>query len=182
MTQIKTNRLILRDFTIEDYEGVHAYASDPIVCRYVDFGPNSPDDTKNFINKCLEEQSEHPRLNYNFAVVHPNYGVIGGCRIRVRNATNRNASIGYVLNRNYWGKDFGTEIAGKLIEFGFKDLNMHRITAMCDPQNIASWKVMEKNGMMREGLLRQNQLIRGEWRDSYIYSLLFPEYQVKSAE
>jgi RimJ/RimL family protein N-acetyltransferase len=91
---------------------------------------------------------------------------------------NKIAEIGYCLNRSYWGKGYGTEVAASLIEFGFKDLKMHRIVAMCDPKNIGSWKIMEKNGMTREGVLRENKIIRGNWRDSYIYSILEHEWQL----
>jgi ribosomal-protein-alanine N-acetyltransferase len=177
MVQMQTDRLKLREFTFEDYDGVHAFASDPEVCKYVVWGPNTPSDTKTFLQRSISEQKENPRFRYNLAVVHPTKGVIGSCALNVQSLEYRSASIGYILNRLYWGIGYGTEIARRLIIYGFEDLNMYRMTADCDPQNIASWKVMEKNGMKRDGLLRHNQIIRGEWSDSYIYSILQPEYR-----
>ncbi len=179
MVLILTSRLSLREFTLEDYEGVHAFASDPEVCQFTVWGPNTPDDTRSFLKKALNEQVENPRLRYNFVVVHPSHGVIGSCGINVNSLEHRSASISYFLNKSYWGMGYGTEIALRLISYGFEELNMYRITATCDPRNIASWKIMEKNGMKREGLLRHNQIIRGEWRDSYIYSILLLEYRTE---
>jgi len=176
MVQLKTSRLLLRELTPDDYEGVHAYGSDPEVTRYMEWGPNTPEDTRIFLTRAIERQHENPRLNYTLAIDHPDHGVIGGCGIYITSTQNRNASIGYCLNRSHWGKGYATEIAGKLIAYGFEALGMHRITATCDPRNTASWRVMEHNAMKREGHLREDKQMRGEWRDSYIYSILRHEY------
>jgi RimJ/RimL family protein N-acetyltransferase len=98
--------------------------------------------------------------------------VIGGCGLTVHSISDKRAEIGYCIRREDWGKGVGTEVAAGLLNFGFVELKMHRIEAKCDPDNIASYKVMEKNGMRREGILREEKKIRGEWRDSYIYSIL----------
>lgn len=65
-----------------------------------------------------------------------------------------------------------TEAARLLIDFGFKELHLHRIYATCDPRNIASYKVMEKLGLTFEGRMRENLLIKDGWRDSLLYSIL----------
>ena len=176
MVQLKTRRLLLREFTPDDYEAAHAYAGDPEVTRYMEWGPNTPEDTRIFLTRATERQHENPRLNYTLAIDHPDHGVIGGCGIYITSTQNRNASIGYCLNSSHWGKGYATEVAGKLIAYGFEALGMHRITATCDPRNTASWRVMEHNNMKREGHLREDKQLRGEWRDSYIYSILRHEY------
>jgi len=80
------------------------------------------------------------------------------------------------MRPEYWSRGIGTEAAGALIRFGFEKLGLHRIIAKCDPMNMASWRVMEKTGMRREGRLRENVKIRGEWRDSLLYSILEHEH------
>jgi len=176
MVQLKTRRLLIREFTLDDYEGAHAYGSDPEVTRYMEWGPNEPEDTRAFLRHAVEDQGTDPRLRYTLAVEHPEDGVIGGCGVYIHSVQHKSASIGYCLNRLHWGRGYATEVAGKLIAYGFEALNMHRVTATCDPRNAASWRVMEHNGMAREGLLRHERLVRGEWRDSYLYSVLLPEY------
>lgn len=172
MVTLLTERLRLREFMMDDLDEVHKYASDPEVSQYMEWGPNTLDETFAFVEGAVDSQSENPRKKFELAIEHPLNGVIGGCGIYVQNVDNKIAEIGYCLNRDYWGKGYGTEVASLLIEFGFNDLKMHRIVATCDPENIGSWKIMEKNGMTREGVLRENKIIRGKWRDSYIYSIL----------
>lgn len=67
-------------------------------------------------------------------------------------------------------------MAHLLVNFGFKELNLHRIYATCDPRNGASAKVLEKIGMVKEGRLRENLLIKGGWRDSFVYGILEHEW------
>jgi len=132
MVLMHTSRLTLRELTFEDFVGVHAFASDPEVCQFTVWGPNTSYDTRNFLKIALNEQTENPRLSYNLAVVHPSDGVIGGCGINVNTSEYRSTSIGYFLNKCYWGLGYGSEIARRLISYGFEDLKMYRMTAECD--------------------------------------------------
>lgn len=67
------------------------------------------------------------------------------------------------------------EGAKAIIKFGFRELNLHRIFATCDPDNFGSEKVLQKIGMIKEGCLRENKLQKGQWRDSMVYSILEQE-------
>ena len=102
--------------------------------------------------------------------------MIGACGIHISSPSNREGWIGYCYNRKYWGDGYATEVAIVIIGFGFKHLNLHRIFATCDPNNIGSVKVLEKIGMSREGGLRDHKYQREEWRDSFLYSILEQEY------
>jgi len=183
MKIIQTKRLILRDFTEADWEAVHSYASDPEVVRYMNWGPNTVEDTQNFIRRAIAMQKEQPRRGYNLAVVLKSENVIiGGCGIYVSNPDNREGWIGYVFNRNFLGQGYATETAKALLDFGFEQLNLHRIFATCDPANIASARVLEKIGMQLEGHLREREWVKGKWRDSLLYAILDYEWkQLKSA-
>ncbi len=63
-----------------------------------------------------------------------------------------------------------------LLAFGFGDIALHRIFSRCDPENVASARVLEKIGMQQEGRLRQHERVRGKWRDSYVYAILEEEW------
>jgi ribosomal-protein-alanine N-acetyltransferase len=67
---LQTGRLSFRDLTVEDYDDVHVYASDPEVTRYTAFGPNTPEQTKGFLQFVSGESSQTERANYNFALIH----------------------------------------------------------------------------------------------------------------
>jgi len=73
----------------------------------------------------------------------------------------KQGEIGYVLNRNNWNQGLMTECARKVISFGFGQLGMHRIFGGCDPANTASYRVMEKLGMQKEGHLREHEFRKG---------------------
>lgn len=75
------------------------------------------------------------------------------------------------------GLGYATEAAKQLIAFGFNELNLHRIFATCDARNIASAKILEKAGMIKEGVIRENILIKEGWRDSLLFSILDREWR-----
>jgi RimJ/RimL family protein N-acetyltransferase len=178
MKAIEIERLFLRDLVMSDKHAVHEYASNPEVVRFMDWGPNTEDETVEFIAKSISTQNEKPRRNFDFAIVLKDTGkLIGGCGIHVSNPENREGWLGYCLNRNYWGKGYATETGRGLIKFGFEKLNLHRLFAACDPENLASAHVLEKSGMKREGHLREHRWSKGKWRDSYLYAILEQDWK-----
>jgi [ribosomal protein S5]-alanine N-acetyltransferase len=175
MVTLNTKRLILREFTKNDFESVHIYASDPEVVKYMPWGPNTPLDTRRFLEKAIQSRLIKPRISYELAITINNL-LIGGCGITIKSSSDKLAEIGYCIRRDYWGIGIGTETAAELIKFGFQDLSMHKIIAKCDARNIPSYRVMEKNNMKHECTLRDDKFIRGEWRDSYLYNILDYEW------
>ena len=170
---IETKRLILRDYVPSDWPEVHKYASDPLAVRYLPFGPNTPSQTRAFVRKMMAWKLAKPRRNFAVALILKSENrLIGGCRLGLQDGTDQIASMGYLLNRKYWGKGYATEAARALIRFGFSKLRLHRIWATCDVRNKASARVLEKLGMKREAHFRQNVLQKGRWRDSYLYAIL----------
>jgi RimJ/RimL family protein N-acetyltransferase len=168
---IRADRVLLRDFEQVDWQAVHGYASDPEVVRYMDWGPNTEDETKSFVKRSITVQQEEPRRDFVLAVVLERR-LIGGCGIHISDPKNREGWIGYCLNRGFWGRGIGTETARALVAFGFDRLGLHRIFATCDPENVASARVLEKTGMQREGRLRERTWRKGRWLDCVLYAIL----------
>ncbi|WP_342443739.1 GNAT family N-acetyltransferase [Lysinibacillus sp. FSL K6-0057] len=169
-------KLFLREFTQYDWIDVHKYASQEIVCRYQTWGPNTEEDSKEFIQDVLDEATQTPRERYVFAIIYQET-LIGAVEIMIQDFTNKVGEIGYIVNPDYWGKGVATQSAKLMITFGFETLKLHRICATCDPRNIGSAKVLEKVGMLKEGVLRENMLMKdGVWRDSLLYSVLKQEW------
>jgi len=82
---LRTERLLLRDFQLDDFEAVHAYGSDPEVARYMEWGPNTPDDTRAFLTRALASQAIWPRLDFGLAIESRSLGmVIGSIRLHLR--------------------------------------------------------------------------------------------------
>lgn len=62
--------------------------------------------------------------------------------------------IGWVFNSTYQNKGYASEAAFAVLHHGFHTMNLHRIIATCQPENVPSWRVMEKMGMRREGYFK----------------------------
>jgi ribosomal-protein-alanine N-acetyltransferase len=175
---LDTPRLGLRELRDEDAPAVHAYASDPEVVRYLDWGPNTVQDTAQFLATARATWQAVPRTIHHLAIVlRPDGRLIGGCRIEIRSAANESGDLGYVLDRQAWGHGFATEAMRALLAFGFRHLALHRVWATCDVRNAASMRVLEKIGMRREGHLRHHVRRQGDWQDSYLYAVLEPEWR-----
>jgi ribosomal-protein-alanine N-acetyltransferase len=170
----ETNRLLIREFIPEDVERVHEYASDPAVARFMIWGPNTLEDTQSYVQLTLEMQQENPRRGFEYAVVLKETNLlVGGCGLHI--SGQGQGEIGYCFNRSYWGQGIAGEAAAALLEFGFNELNLHRIYATCRPENTGSARVMQKLGMKYEGHLRGHMRHKGKWHDSYQYSILEEE-------
>lgn len=175
---LETERLLLRPFVEDDWRAVHGYAADLEVCRYMPWGPSTEESTREFIKSAIANQDEKPRISFPFAVIlKPEQTLIGGSGIHISSRGDREGWIGYCINRRHWGQGYGTEAAEALVGFGFKQLDLHRIFATCDPENVASRRVLEKIGMTREGHLRQHKWQKGKWRDSFLYAILENEWR-----
>jgi len=175
MVRLTTPRLLLREYESDDWRDVQDYASDPEVCRYQPWGPNTPEQTREYVIAAMETMKEEPRKTYHLAVV---LGArrIGGVRVTVQDAKRTEADLGYAFHRAHWGKGYATEAARAMLKFGFGELKLHRIWATCDPENVASAKVLEKAGMRLEGRFREYKFIKGAWRDALFYAILDREW------
>lgn len=174
---LESKRLYLREFKEDDWSDVHKYASQEQVSKHQPWGPNSIEDTKSFISEVLADAEKTPRIRYIFAIVlKEQEALIGAVEIIIKSFTNKSAEIGYILNPDQWGKGLATEAAAKIIDFGFSDLELHRIYATCAPENQGSQKVLEKMGMSFEGRMRETILLKDGWRDSNLFSILANEW------
>jgi RimJ/RimL family protein N-acetyltransferase len=174
---LRTERLLLRAFSQADFDDVHAYAIDPDVVRYMDWGPNSLEDTQAFLDRSFAAQLRWPRSDVNLAVQHlADDRVIGAIRLGVNDEAARTGDIGYSLSSTYWRQGLGTEAARAMVAAGFEVLGLHRIWAECDTRNTGSYGIMEKLGMRREAHFRQDKRARDGWRDSYLYAILAQEW------
>ena len=171
---IKTGRLKLRRFSIEDVEDVFSYASDPEWARFLPVPqPYTRADAEKFVTG---QVSRDRKTDASWAVEHAG-SVIGGIDMRF-DFDNRVGEMGYSIARRLWGKGLVTEAAGAVIDAAFSaypDLN--RIQASGDQRNVGSLRVMEKLGMVREGVLRQDKFLRGEFSNTVWCGLLRSEWE-----
>ena len=175
--RLETERLILRDIEEDDWVSVHRYASIPIVCRFMAWGPNTEQDSKDFVKRAQAGRSEDPQKEVHLGIVRKDTGeFIGAGGIWRKEGRLHEAEIGYCLHPDSWNHGYMTEAARALIGFGFRDWDMHRVFSRVDPENLGSIRVVEKCGMRLEGHLLKSDWIKGEWRDMLVFAVLEEEW------
>jgi RimJ/RimL family protein N-acetyltransferase len=133
---LETERLLLRDFHLEDEADIYEYASDPQVVRFADGGPSDISTIRANLQHRLKDQESWPRDSIEVAVeLRSNDRLIGIMRITVLDRTNRTADFGYTFNRRYWNNGYATEGTRALLHLAFSSLNLHRVWATCDVRN-----------------------------------------------
>jgi RimJ/RimL family protein N-acetyltransferase len=157
---------------LTDLVEVHEYAADVDVCRYMVHGPNTIEESKQFLEMAIAEIGRIPCQNLHLAIVNKSDELIGACALGNISQKHLDADLGYCLNKHYWNMGYATEAAKALVEYGFSVMKLHRIHATCRPANVGSARVLQKAGMQLEGHLRENLFLRGKWEDSLMYAVL----------
>ena len=177
MLHLNTPNLLLRRFEMTDFDDVHEYAQDPDVTRYQHWGPNDEADTHDFLQRSIHAFDPPQGDDLEFAIVLKNSSiVVGGCGIHVRRKDFQEYEIGWTLSQAHWRRGIGTEAASSLTEYAFGTLGVHRLYALIDVENTASIRLAEKLGFGLEGHQHSDMLIRGEWRDTFVYARLSPKH------
>ena len=82
-----------------------------------------------------------------------------------------------LISESYWGQRYAQEITEEIFRFGFQDMELNRVEALCNITNLASKRVLDKLGMTLEGVLRDYIFEKGHFHTFYIYSLLKKEWE-----
>lgn len=177
--QITSGRLLLRDFTPDDLAAVLALEAEPALHQYRGGGQPADDEIRAFLQRTQHWQMLDPRPVYALAIALRGDGsLIGVVSLTITNRELGQAELGYRLSSRAWGQGYATEASQALVGFGFAALGLHRIFAMCHPDNAGSQRVMQKAGMRYEGHLREDFRNRdGSWRDSLLYAILAQDWQ-----
>jgi [ribosomal protein S5]-alanine N-acetyltransferase len=166
--------LALIEISWNDMEAIHNLHSFPEVDEFNTIGiPNSVEETKEVIRPFIEGQHEDPQKCFMWKIMLKEpCEFVGIAGLLLSNDKYRTGEIFYKLLPLHWGKGYATETAKLLIKTGFEHFNLHKVEAGVAIENLASIKVLEKSGMIREGLRRKSLPIRGKWIDNYQYAIV----------
>ena len=169
---METERLILRRFEARDLDDFLEYLSDPEVVAFEPYGPMSLEAVReNLAWRISTEEMIAVELRATGKL-------IGNVYLGKRDFDS--LELGYVFNRAFWGQGYAAESCRALVERAFAD-GIHRIYAECDPENAASWHLLQRLGFRREAHLRQNVWFwkdgQGKpiWKDTFVYARLREE-------
>lgn len=168
-----TDRLIVRPMAQTDLDDFYEYISDP---RAVAFEPY---DTMEY-KEAQDNLAQRIEGGDCFAIEERESGKMIGHIYFGKGECEYCYEIGYILNPKYWRQGYAYEAVSAVCREAFYE-GAHRIEADCDPENTASWRLLEKLGFIREGFLTKDVFFRRDedgnpiWKNTYIYSLLNPE-------
>ncbi|WP_312099423.1 GNAT family protein [Niallia sp.] len=169
---IETKRLYLRNVTSEDAKDMFTYLSDQEVVQHMGLEPyNSPEEVLEEINWYKSIWEEGTGIRWCITLKDEDT-VIGSCGFLNMQPKHYKTEIGYELSRHYWGQGIASEALEAVLTYGFEHLSLERIEALIEPLNISSQKLVEKQGFLREGLLRHYEYTCGKFDDLYMYSIL----------
>lgn len=180
---LQSERLILRNFVESDLEPFLSYRNDPMVAKYQGWGiPYSRDKGQAFILSMLGKVDLKQDSWIQFAVaLKDSNQLVGDLGCYIKKDDERQARIGFTLDSKYWRKGYITEIIPHLLDYLFEEMNIHRVAADCDVENIASQRTLEKLGFRKEAHFIESYLVDGLYASEYFYGMLQREWQHKES-
>lgn len=171
---LESERLVLREIGWSDVNDIHKLHSFPEVDKYNTLGlPKDINETRELIRPLIDEQKAEKRKLYFWKIIAKDtQEFIGIAGMNLSLNKFKLGEIYYKILPDNWGNGYATEISKTLIKSGFEKFNLHKIEAGVATENVASVKVLEKCGMIREGIRRKILPIRGEWKDNYHYAIV----------
>ena len=181
MIKIFTDRLIIRDYVIEDLENHHKLLSDNTVMYYLqDIKTENIDGSKDNLIKVLNDKESKERKLYHFVIEdkHSNE-FIGGIGYTLLDNTpyGKLVHMGYFILQNYWNRGYTTEAVKGIIKFAFEENNVYRIHTGCIKDNKYSEKIMQKCGFIKEADFKEYVFHDGKFKDRVEYRMLRNEWK-----
>ncbi len=175
MKTLETERLFFRPWTLTDLDDLFAYAQNPLVGPSAGWAPHK---TKQESYDCLT-QFLMPGESIWALSCKAEDRVIGafGFPDDTKRRNIRAKMMWYELSADYWGRGLATEAAQRVMRFGFEELSLELVSVYHYPENTRSRRVIEKCGLIFEGMLRRTiRTDSGDVHNEMCYSLLAEEY------
>ena len=173
--KIITSRLVLRKFKNNDYKAMFDnWASDEMVAKNAGWPKHEKiENTKELVEYWVNEYKNENVFNW---IIDLNGEIpIGSITVIKSDLNNRTCEIGYNIGRKYWNNGYATEAIKAVIDYLFKLNIFDTIVAQCFEYNLASSRVLEKNGFKKDGILRNRYIIDGKKVSLFDFSLLKEE-------
>jgi [ribosomal protein S5]-alanine N-acetyltransferase len=174
--EISTQRLLLRSITPAIIRDQFVKKSKEEIMQYF----NADEAGYDHLMQMHEKGMETHRLSLFYFLLVDKEGkeVLGECGFHTWNNTHRRAELFYGLKEDqHKRKGLMTEALREVLDFGFSEMNLHRVEALTAAWNTASIKLLERFGFTREGTMREDYVVAGKNENSECYSLLKHEWR-----
>ena len=170
---LETDRLLLRTLVDSDADAIYALRSDAEIMRYIR-EPQDRRETEKWI-RLVSSRWQKDKLGFCGVVEKETGKLAGWCGVWRLSETDE-VEIGYAIAKEFWRRGFATEAAEALLQYVFAQLKPDKITALADPKNTASRRVMEKLGMsfVRIDDFYERQLVQ--------YAITKEEFSARTSE
>jgi [ribosomal protein S5]-alanine N-acetyltransferase len=169
----ETARLTLRPITTHDAEGLHEAFGNADAMRHWDLLPSR--DVSQTAERIATSAEADPRRHGMWAIRTHAGRFVGAINYHAHNEQQRRLAVGWIVVPSCWRQGLMTEAAPPMISHCFTHLNVHRIEAHIEPENLSSRRLAARLGFTEEGLLRDWLCIAGEFRCVVMYSRLRTE-------
>lgn len=178
LPKVETDRLVLRQRTIDDVPDMFAYVSLENVAYPAGLPPIATlEDEYDYFENRYYQNLEKANLPSGYGItVKGSDRVIGSCDFNHHHEDDV-FEIGYMLHPDFWGRGYMTEAVSALIEIGFTLLNLHKVEIRCYGSNKQSQRVAEKLGFTLEASIRDRRDIQGNRCHDLRYGLLKSEWE-----
>ncbi|CAG9619989.1 GNAT family N-acetyltransferase [Sutcliffiella rhizosphaerae] len=180
--QIETDRLILRKMVLSDANKAydHWLSDERVSDNRVSAAHKTELETIRRIEKIV---SNYPNKDFCWWAIEreADNELIGEIDLYDFDNTTGNCEVSYTVGFHWWNQGYGTEALMAVVEFGFLHMNIHKIAAAHNMDNPASGKVMNKVGMVQEGIIRHKiRNAKNQYKDCAIYGILQEDYFMKN--
>ncbi|MCR8842461.1 GNAT family N-acetyltransferase [Paenibacillus sp. SC116] len=175
IAELYTERLHLRKMKESDSSSLFTIWSDPDVTQFMNVTSFTNEDQAKDMIKLLDELSKDNKAIRLSIIEMESNEIIGSCGFNYLDFEHAKAEIGYDMAKAYWGKGYASEAVRSLLDYGFSTLNLNRIEAKVELENVSSIKLLQKLNFTLEGTLRQYERVNGRFNDLHMYSKLISD-------
>jgi RimJ/RimL family protein N-acetyltransferase len=173
---VETERLRIRHLVAEDLPALLAIESRPEVARWLYWEPRTEAEVHAGLERRMARAREAPETGVTFGAEILATGELVG-HVSLTVGPHRQGEIGFIFHPDRQGRGYATEAAAAVLRIGFEAYELHRVCGRLEPRNGASARVLAKLGMRLEGVLRENEWVKGEWQSEAIYAVLEREWR-----
>ncbi|MBX7051340.1 MAG: GNAT family N-acetyltransferase [Flavobacteriales bacterium] len=175
--ELETERLLLRRISKQYAADMLRLRSDQLVMEYIERPrPASEQEVCDWVDSMDQRIAENESIAWMIIQKSDAHlvGTIGYWRMKKEHFR---AELGYMMFPEFWGQGLMSEAMRPVLQFAFDHMQMHSIEADINPENLASARILERNGFVREAFFRENFYWKGKFLNSAIYSLLKSDFQ-----
>jgi RimJ/RimL family protein N-acetyltransferase len=181
LPRIEGEKVVLREFRLEDIPVIHDWVNDPLIVRFLSWAvfPQTRRETERFVE--TQMSGEDP-MNRAFVIsLREDDLCIGTTGLINIDWRNRTGELGIVIgNHDYLGKGHGGEAVDLLLGFGFNELNLHRVGLQVFDFNERAIRSYRKSGLVEEGRLREAFYRDGDYHDIVLMGITEEEFRLRS--